>query len=196
MVERAENDYYPTPDALAVAICHRIKALLPGYYHEIVEPSAGSGAFVRPMAELWSTRPIRAVDIAPNKKKLIEAGADTVDRQDWVEWVSEDGTCGPTLVIGNPPFSLATEHISAGLDCLIPGSHICFLLKLNFFGGKEREEIFWRQGQLKYFIPITGRPSFIKGAKSSTDTNEYGVFIWEVGWTGKAVIELPHILWK
>ena len=196
MVVRQANDFYPTPDLLAVAICRRIKLILPGYYHMVVEPSAGDGAFVRPLRELWSTRPLWAVDPFCNIKKLEEAGADRVFKEDWVKWVENDGTCGPTLVAGNPPFNLAQEHISAGLDHLMPKSHICFLLKLNFFGGRERESTFWRQGQLKHLVPILPRPSFVKGAKSSTDFNEYGLFIWEVGYPGKPTIEFPHIIWK
>jgi hypothetical protein len=194
--ERAENDFYPTPNDLAVAICKRLSKVLPNGHFDVIEPSAGAGAFVRPLRELWGLQPLIAIDINPNVQALRDAGADDVFKADWVSWAQTYKVDGPTLVVGNPPFSLAQEHISAGLDYLLPGSHICFLLKMNFFGGKERELTFWRQGQLRYFIPILGRPSFVKGAKSSTDFNEYGCFIWEVGYTGKPTIEFPHIIWK
>lgn len=197
MGDRAENDFYPTPAPLASSICLRLFQVLPvGGHREIIEPSAGAGAFVRPLRELWKLPKIIAVDIEPNVKALKEAGANEIHKADWVEWAKTYQSDGPTLVAGNPPFSWATEHISAGLDYLLPKSHVCFLLKLNFFGGKGREQAFWRQGQLRYFIPIIGRPSFVKGKKSSTDTNEYGVFIWEVGYSGIPVILFPHIFWK
>lgn len=196
MGERQANDFYPTPAPLAVAICKRLSEVLPVGHFDVIEPSAGSGAFVRPLRELWGLQPLIAIDIEPDVPALQAAGADDIIKADWVQWVRSYKIDGPTLVIGNPPFSLAHEHISAGLDYLLPGSHICFLLKLNFFGGKEREKAFWRQGQLRYLIPIIGRPSFVKGAMASNDTNEYGVFVWEVGFSGKPVILFPHIIWK
>jgi hypothetical protein len=196
VAERQANDFYPTPAPLAVAICRRIAKVLPNGHFDVIEPSAGAGAFVRPLRELWSLQPLIAIDIDPNVEALRAAGADDIHTADWGTWVKTYRVDGPTLVVGNPPFSLAHEHISAGLDYLLPGSHICFLLKLNFFGGKERERVFWRQGQLRYLIPIIGRPTFVKGEKASNDTNEYGVFIWEVGFSGRPEILFPHIFWK
>lgn len=195
-MERQENDYYPTPDSLAEAICLRIASVLVPYHCEVIEPSAGSGAFVKPLRNIWQLPELIAIDVNPDVKALNDAGADTVVKADWVEWVKTFKSEGPTLVVGNPPYSLAQEHILAGLDYLLPGSHICFLLKLDFLGGKEREKNLWRQGLLKYLIPIVGRPSFIKGSKSTTDTHEYGLFIWEVGFSGRTELLLPHIKWR
>jgi hypothetical protein len=169
--------------------------VLPPTHFDVIEPSAGAGAFVRPLRELWGLQPLIAIDIEPNTQALNDAGADEVHQADWVTWVRSYKIDGPTLVAGNPPFSLAKEHVLAGLDYLLPGSHICFLLKQNFFGSRDRLG-FWKQGQLRYFIPIVPRPSFVKGEKSSTDTNEYAVFIWEVGYAGPPVILFPHIIWK
>lgn len=193
MAEREANDFYPTPQPLADDICLRVSKLLPPVHFDVIEPSAGQGAFVRPLRELWGLQPLIAIDIVADEKLLRAAGADEVYRADWVEWIKSYKIEGPSLVVGNPPFNVAKEHIFAGLDYLLPGSHICFLLKQNFFGSRDREETIWRQGQLKYFIPLIPRPSFVRG---STDTNEYAVFIWEVGYAGKATIELPHIVWK
>ena len=195
MPERQENDFYPTPAPLAEHICERIAGLLPSSHFEVIEPSAGQGAFVRVLRELWGLQPLIAIDITADDALLRGAGADDVFKADWVEWLKSYRIDGPTLVVGNPPFSLAKEHVLAALDYLLPGSHICFLLKQNFFGSRDRLD-FWKQGQLRYFIPIVPRPSFVKGEKSNTDTNEYAVFIWEVGYTGKAEIVFPHIVWK
>jgi hypothetical protein len=192
----ARVDNYPTPPALAEAICKRLSELLPIGHFEVIEPSAGTGVFVRPLRQLWSLPPLIAIDTHPSVKALHKAGADDVHKADWVQWVKQYKVEGPTLVVGNPPFSLAEDHIFAGLEYLLPGSHIAFLLKMNFFGGKARAATLWNQGQLRWVIPIVGRPSFVKGAKAVNDTNEYGCFIWEVGYAGKPSIELPHITWK
>lgn len=195
MGERAENDFYPTPAPLAERICERIADLLAPTHFDVIEPSAGQGAFVRVLRELWGLQPLIAIDITADETLLRNAGADDVFRADWVEWLKTYKCEGPSLVVGNPPFSLAKEHVLAGLDYLLPGSHICLLLKQNFFGSRDRLSL-WGQGQLRYFIPIIPRPSFVKGEKSSTDTNEYGLFIWEVGYAGRPTILFPHIIWK
>lgn len=196
MSEREPNDFYPTPAPLPEVICTRLAKVLPNYHFEVIEPSAGNGAFVAPLRQLWSLPPLLAIDVQPDHDALSKAGADAVYKDDWVHWVRSHPIEEPSLVVGNPPFSLAQEHISAGLDYLLPKSHICFLLKLNFLGGKKREETFWRQGQLRYVIPIVGRPTFVSGEVAINDTNEYGVFIWEVGFPGRPEILFPHIIWK
>ena len=100
------------------------------------------------------------------------------------------------LVIGNPPYSLAQEHVMLLLDYLLPGSHIAFLLKLGFLGTKTRANLLWKQGQCKYLLPILGRPSFVVGKHAVSDVNEYGLFIWEVGYDGPLIVRFPHIRWK
>jgi hypothetical protein len=194
---REENDFYPTPDDLAVAITQRVGLMVPPKtIDSLIEPSAGSGAFVRPMRAFWSQHQITAIDIEPHEPALVAAGASSIIQADWKEWISKAYVPNPVLVLGNPPFSVAEDHIRVGLDYLPPTSHIVFLLKLNFIGGTDRAEHFWRLQQLKWIVPIAGRPSFVKGKKAMNDTNEYGVFFWEVGYAGPPLLALPHIFWK
>ena len=192
--DRENADFYPTPDPLALACCKEARELL--YWPEIiVEPSAGSGAFVRAAQAIWPKVHIISVEIRPEANAPLsdlEAGAVyTVDFLEFLEHAGLDKY--KSLVIGNPPYSLAQEHIMACLDYLSPGSHIAFLLKLGFLGTKQRANLLWKQGQCKYLCPILGRPSFVKG---SCDVNEYGLFIWEVGYDGPMTIKFPHIRWK
>jgi hypothetical protein len=192
---RSENDFYPTPQPVADAICARMSLELEGrHFDRIIEPSCGNGAFIRPLARLWN-RPVIGVDIDPGADA--SAGVAIIYKGDWAYWIRHNPQHGRTLVIGNPPFSLAAEHILAGLENLATGSLVCFLLKQNFFGSEDRRSNFWTKGHcLRWFIPIVGRPSFVRGEKSSTDTNEYAVFCFEVGHTGNPEILFPHIEWK
>ena len=100
------------------------------------------------------------------------------------------------MVIGNPPFSLAAEHVAAAYQTLTPGSHIAFLLKMDFKSGAKRAAEFWPQFPYKFEIPVVGRASFKTTELASNDTHELSVFLWEVGWTGPSVTQWPHIYWK
>jgi hypothetical protein len=199
--DRRPVDFYPTPDRLAVACCRAAREIVP-LPEYILEPSAGSGAFVRAARKIWgSSSPIHAVELRQEEHDNL-LSCDTA--ADGVSICSlEDFLLGPSFVakekvlaIGNPPYSLAQVHILLLLDNLLPGSHIAFLLKLGFLGTKDRADLLWKQGQCKYVWPILGRPSFVKGDRASSDVNEYALFVWEVGYTGPTFIRWPHIRWK
>ena len=132
------------------------------------------------------------------EQNLRSAGADSVYIGTLESFLQEHPFGKPVMTLGNPPYSLAAQHVMLLLDYLMPTSLIGFLLKLGFLGTKERANSLWKQGQLKYVRPILGRPNFVKSknSKSSSDVNEYGLFIWEVGYSGPPTILFPHIRWK
>lgn len=198
--KRTENDTYLTPQPLADAICLRLAQHFPSP-SLLIEPSAGTGNFVRAARKAWSPdTELHAVELNGRFDKSCEsAGCSIFHKGDWVQVLQEwnlDPYERQVLVFGNPPFVLATEHLLVGLDYLFPGSVIAFYLKMNFFGGEKRSHAIWSQKQLKHVIPVIGRPSFKKTENASNDTNEYGVFVWEIGYEGKPTVEFPHIRWK
>lgn len=193
--ERSENDFYPTPEPVALSICRRVFELHP-HFDLIIEPSAGSGVFVRAVKQLWAC-PVHAIELREEERSNLSlAGADEVFIQPFEEWMIGEQAAFCPLYIGNPPFSRAAKHVELILDYAFPGTWIAFLLKMNFFGSHGRVP-FWRIGlpQLRYLIPLIPRPSFKTTERASNDTNEYATFIWEVGYTGKPQI-LPPIIWR
>lgn len=193
--ERSENDFYPTPEPVALAICRGVFNLHP-HFDLIIEPSAGSGVFVRAIRQIWGS-PVHAVELrAEEKQNLIDSGADSVSITPFEQWIQEHPSVRNTLHIGNPPFSRAAEHINLILDYAFPGTWIAFLLKMNFFGSYDRLP-FWKIAlpQLRYEIPLVPRPSFKTTERAMNDTNEYACFVFEVGFSGGPTI-LPHIVWK
>lgn len=189
--QRKENDFYPTPSELAEAIGRLLKETLHLEPAFIVEPSAGTGSFVKVARKLWPQATIGAVDISPHfKMPLIEAGADRIVFDDWKN-VAAGGFPPNTLIIGNPPYSLAEKHLTAGLNGLPDGSHQAALLRTGFIGSKKRVP-FWRNYPLKILIPLVPRPSFTGGG---SDYSEYSLFVWQKGHQGAATI-LPHLIWK
>jgi hypothetical protein len=199
--ERQEADFYPTPDRLALASCKAVKEIVPAPDF-IIEPSAGAGAYVRAARETWG-RPrfgLHAVEIRREERDgLIASGADIVHICPLEEYLPKFLPPARTVVVGNPPYSIAEKHVQLLLDYLLPGSFIAFLLKLGFLGTKKRAEGIWKEEptQCHYIWPILGRPSFITSDTGSTsDVNEYAMFIWEVGYRGPPIIRFPHIRWK
>ena len=48
----------------------------------------------------------------------------------------------PDIIITNPPFNIATSIITKALDDVADNGYVIMLLRLNFFGSKERESFF------------------------------------------------------
>lgn len=181
--KRARGAYY-TPDALALAICGSLVGSC-GIAAErsILEPGCGGGAFLRAASRTWPGAGLRGIDLVPacEGPGIIEQ-RDLFGVQLWREY---------SLVLGNPDFGRAEEIVRHCLDLRAPGGHLAFLLRLNFLGSKSRADLY-REHPLRYFQPVSGRPSFTGGG---TDASEYGLFVWEQGFKGRGEI-LPPLVWR
>lgn len=84
----------------------------------------------------------------------------------------------PDVIITNPPFFLAREIITKAISEVKDGGYVIMLLRLNFFGSKERFAFF------QEYMPILSyvhqrRMSFTKDKK--TDSIEYMHAVWKKG---------------
>ncbi len=188
---RRDRDAYTTPYPHAQAICRRLSMLIPSP-SRIVEPSAGSGSFVRAAKVVWPESMVMAVDLhEKHHADLTHAGATSYVIGDWLK--QDVAGFKPDLILGNPPFSLAEAHIGHALGGLEDGKHLAFLLPVTFLCGQKRARSMWTKpspfGGLRYFGPIAQRPSFSGGG---TDMVEYGIFIWERGFDSFPAL-VPHI---
>jgi hypothetical protein len=193
VAERKALDFYATPQPLADAICARIGGWGWGGWPVVVEPSAGHGPFVRAARAAWPEAKILAVDVDPEKRDALEAaGANDVWICDWPRFAAEAIGAGErALIIGNPPYREAEEHIRAALDWMHPGDELAFLLRLNLLGSRGRVAL-WGSTPLAEVIPVVPRPSFTGGG---SDATEYAVFRWVKGHTGPARLSLP-LVWR
>lgn len=190
--KRQPHENYPTPPEVALAITQRVAQFV-GEVPFVVEPSAGSGAFIRAARTVFPKAVITAVDIRPTAGLCLAAGADGFYCDDWLNYLRIEGGLSPgTLVIGNPPFrceghgaagDLATMHVLATLDSLAAGSWLAFLLPLSYFGGQHRALRVWARRDLRAWFQLPRRPSFIGGGTANA---EYAVFIWQAGFKGNA----------
>lgn len=183
-------EFFPTPQPLADAIVRTLREFV-GEADCICEPSAGQGPYVRALRRTWPLANIHAIDIRDTSFDCRKAGANEFTMQDWTR---TEGSYD--LIVGNPPFSKAVEHIDHGMQRLRPAGSVrpprpgilAFLLRLTFWETPERAELFARH-PLRAFAPIMERPRF---TKSGNDSIGCGLFIWMDGWKGRGEV-LPSI---
>jgi hypothetical protein len=198
IADRLPGDTYQTPLRLAHAICSRLRSTFRDWVpEEVLEPSAGLGAFVRAARAAWPDAQVLANEIDRGfHRTLLQSGAHVVHHEDWLKLgrtLAEASTgAGPRhLILGNPPFRFARQHIEAALSAMLPDDRLCFLLRLNFLGSSDRVE-FWKQPGLQSVATIAPRPSF---TGKGSDGTEYAVFTWVKGFTGVPIIQTP-LTWE
>lgn len=186
---RREHDSYITDLELARAICVAVRDQF-GSFDRVVEPSAGSGRFVQAARETWLRAQLVAVepfDVASvpfvhgeKITRLHDAGADTVVRATWEEYggsARAEADDVRELVIGNPPFTLAEEHVRIALERAAAGDVVVMLLRSSILGGDDRGRGFWKAWPPVLVWNLLPRPSFTGGG---TDGAEYVAIAWSL----------------
>lgn len=62
-------------------------------------------------------------------------------KEDYLKY-SISGESRPQIIITNPPFNIAIEVIQKALNDVAENGYVIMLLRLNFFGSKERKTFF------------------------------------------------------
>jgi len=86
----------------------------------------------------------------------------------------------PDMIITNPPFNIALDIIKKALDDVKDNGWIIMLLRLNFFGSKQRKE-FWDKNMPRYAFVHHKRIGFTE--HGGTDSIEYMHCCWQKGST-------------
>lgn len=164
--ERQKFDQYFTPDAVASALVEIVASRI---YEpaRILEPSCGSGAFIRAASAMWPRASIVGVDIDPH----VETDAPPFERcvQDFREHSGEY-----ELIVGNPPFSEAQAHVEHALSLLSERGTLAFLMRVGFLESKARFE-FNRNHMPREVHVLDRRPKF---TGKGSDSTPYALFIW------------------
>lgn len=199
--QRVVMDNYPTPQPLADAICRWLRELYP-YKTVILEPSCGSGNFLRAAQQYWShASQILGIDLDPShEEEVLKLGYQFVhaDFLQYATLLGQSGWLGPqTIVPGNPPYSddLPQKFIQAVYDHSQEGCVTAFLLRQSFEAGIDRAVNFPARESLAYKRVVAGRPKFRTDTKSQ-DNSEYAVYVYEKGHTGHYVGWKDPLIWK
>lgn len=84
----------------------------------------------------------------------------------------------PDIIITNPPFNIALDIIKKALNDVAVGGWVIMLLRLNFFGSKQRKS-FWDEFMPSYCFVHHKRIGFTKNG--GTDSIEYMHCCWQKG---------------
>jgi hypothetical protein len=220
---KQQHDNYPTPTKLAQAILHRSRSFYPDV---VIEPSCGEGSFIKAARDVWPNSRIIGIDIVSSyRQAALSAGANefvdaALERVIGDILESEQDGGKKVLVVGNPPFSLAQEHIEIIVGNLAQYNRLDFLLRLSFLGSTHRAENFWPNmwNHFDSLTPISGRPSYVKFKNveiietvdgvdyvskrrkrvSTSDNSEYGIYSFVKGRSSiNAPVNLARpMLWK
>ena len=82
------------------------------------------------------------------------------------------------VIITNPPFNISLDIINKALSDVKEDGYVIMLLRLNYFGGKVRQELF-KKYMPKYCFVHSKRMSFTQNGK--TDSIEYCHMVWKKG---------------
>ena len=175
-----KNDLYESPPEAVAALLRAEN--LPGV---IWEPSCGPGAIVRVLRA--SGRQVYATD-------LVDYDSPDQDEAGWDFLLEQQLPIGVQAIVGNPPYKLAGQFVSHGLD-LCP--KVIMLLRLAFLESEGRSDILdggdlARVHVFRDRLPMMHRDGW-EGPKS-TSTMAFAWFVWERGWNKPT--ELRRISWK
>lgn len=197
--KRVSGDAYLTPPKLAKAMVSAVMAFT--HPRTILEPSAGRGAFIEAMlpnmipgtimhAVEPNARSYQKLSAAYGKRRGVQVFKNTYES--FAASIEADRPYD--LIIGNPPFSRAEEHLKLSLW---RANHVAFLLRLSFLGSVRRAETIWNSEHgLRALIPLAQRPAFVRPSNATkTDNSEYGIFIWQRFYNRPAEVLKP-LFWK
>ena len=183
---RHKTDYYPTPLGLCRAGMSYLsnKLDLGEKPPVILDPGAGTGNWGKAVKEFYPDSKLVGIELE-EKFSITD---------DYDAWITEDfliSNYNATMVVGNPPLSLAHEFISNGLDSLLEGGIMMYLLRVAFLNSQKRYKL-WKTIPPAEVVISSRRPSFTGDGK--TDDTDYALYIWSKGWQGSTL--LNWLMWE
>jgi hypothetical protein len=178
--ERREFDAYETPINSIVSLLSRY----PLGNGTILEPSAGSGNFVRTLRKLGYTNHITGVEVRGNEVSELEKYCDEVICGDFLTY---NFTQTYDIIFGNPPYNQAMDFVTKSLGLLDRHGALILLLRTAFLESKKRHE-FWQANPVTRLWVLSERPSFT--GDGNTDNSSYSWFIWEKGFAKNQEIKV------
>ncbi len=169
-----KKDYYVTP-------VEKINEFLVEFIKH--EPQAFDGLVLDPCAGGDSRYPMSYPTAL--KEFGVKGNIGTIDiREDSLakvkgSYLEMDLPSKPQTIITNPPFNIAENVIKKALNDVEDGGFVIMLLRLNFYGGKQRKKFWDEIGLPKYSFVHHRRICFTDDGK--TDSIEYAHFVWQKG---------------
>lgn len=172
---RVEHDAYFTNPKLALALTRWLDEEVVGERfapydspQDILDPSCGSGNWLRAAEQVWPKSYLQGVDIVDHCGKPERT---FFHQADFLKWEPTRHYC---LALGNPPYSDAWDHVQAARRCVHTEGLVAFLLRADFLGTKERAKAYLGGSRPVHVCYVSPRPSFGGGS----DQYEYALIVW------------------
>lgn len=111
-------------------------------------------------------------------------------RRDYLKWKLN---FKPQLIIGNPPFYYAKDFILKALNDVQEDGFVVMLLRLNYFGGKEKQNLLWKKYMPQWVFVHSKRMSF--WPDGGCDSIEYMHAVWKKTFIKRTYSKLKLIPW-
>jgi hypothetical protein len=161
--KREKNDAYFTPQWLTEALFNQWN-FLAHKCSTVLEPAAGGGAITEVVRRHHPLATIDEIDIDPQRAGIAKCNA--------LNFRPEKKY---SLVICNPPYSLAEEFCRRALEeWVAKNGTVAMLLRLSFLGSQKRAR--WLRDNTPSIYVTPRRPSFVRGGN---DNCEYAWFVWD-----------------
>lgn len=178
--ERVENDFYAT-DPQAVEMLMDVYKFNEGSF---LEPCVGNGNISSVIEDKFPNSQVVSID-------LVDRGYPNTIVHDFLTYETNEKYDN---IITNPPYSLAKEFVEKGMDLLNDNGKMAMFLKIQFFEGEKRREMF-KNYPPKYIYVFTkrmatwnnGNPTDENGKRWAT-TMCHAWFVWEKGFKGEPVV--------
>jgi len=140
----------------------------------ILEPSAGSGNFIKVLREMGNKGHITSVEIRAEELCILDFYSNEIIVGDFLSHEFEYDKFN--YIIGNPPYSLAIEFLEKCFSISNPkNTTIIMLLRTAFLESKKRYK-FWQRHPVNHLYVLSERPSF---TGKGTDSTSYSFFVWD-----------------
>lgn len=166
------HEFYPTPISYVRSCLSFMPELtrLP----RVLDAGCGGGVWGEGLRELYPGAGLAGIDIRNVRKhdayNLWLANTSYFTKR----WHDLDA------VIGNPPFSIATQWILHSLAQLREGGYLVLLLRLAFLEGERRATALYSKGIKPIRLAVySKRPSFSNDG--GTDKTAYMAVVWQKG---------------
>lgn len=178
--DRHVSDYYKTPVNKIVEFLNEFNKYEQVFMQresEILDPCAGG----KENEVMSYPTALMEIGVPKEQIKTIDIREDSLAELK-VDYLKHKLNYKPSAIITNPPFLLAREIIEKALNDVEDNGFVIMLLRLNFFGGKKRKDL-WDTYMPKYTFVHNRRMSFTDDGK--TDSIEYAHFVWQKGFNPK-----------
>lgn len=167
-------DFFPTPLWAGRAGAELILSIDPDA-KSVWEPACGAGHMAAALSEYFE---VHASDVYPQGYGQVRDFLSADVESPAVDWV-----------ITNPPFKIAEQFVTLGLQRARRG--VALLLRLPFLEGQDRHSLLYGANPLSVCAPFSERVpmSLGKWDLSVSSATAYAWFVWLKGWEGPARLQ-------